>query len=45
VTIWSTREPLAALVDHTFAEHGTAVRWRRPLTVAQIEGRTPVASR
>ena len=45
VTIWSTREPLANLIDHTFAERGTAVRWQRPLTVAQIEGRIPVASR
>jgi len=45
VTIWSTRAPLATLVDHTFAERGTAVRWQRPLTVAQIEGSTPVASR
>jgi outer membrane protein OmpA-like peptidoglycan-associated protein len=45
VTIWPTREPLAALIDHTFAGKGTAVTWERPLSVAQIEGRTPVASR
>ena len=45
VTIWPTREPLAALIDHTFAGRGTAVTWQRPLSVAQIEGTTPVASR
>lgn len=45
VTIWSTREPLASLIDHTFAGHGTAVTWQRPLTVAQIEGSMPVATR
>jgi outer membrane protein OmpA-like peptidoglycan-associated protein len=46
VTIWSTRQPLATVIDHTFAGSGTAVTWGRPLTVAQIEGVTePVASR
>jgi hypothetical protein len=45
VSIWSTREPLAALIDHTFAGKGTAVTWEKPLSVAEIEGRTPVASR
>ena len=45
VTIWSAREPLAAIIDHTFAGKGEAVTWRQPLTVAEIEGRTGVASR
>jgi hypothetical protein len=45
VTIWPTRQPLAVLIDHTFAGNGTAVTWQRPLSVAQIEGSTPVASR
>jgi hypothetical protein len=45
VTISSTREPLAMVIDRTFAGHGTAVTWQRPLSVAQIEGTTPVASR
>ena len=45
VTIWSTREPLAAVIDHTFAGQGDAVTWQQPLTVAQIEGREAVASR
>jgi outer membrane protein OmpA-like peptidoglycan-associated protein len=46
VTIWSTRAPLARVVDHTFARKGEAVTWQRPLTVAEIEGRTDeVASR
>ena len=37
VTVWSTREPLATVIDQTFAGHGTAVTWGRPLTVAQID--------
>lgn len=46
VTIWSTHEPLAALIDRTFAGNGTVVTWGRPLTVAQIQGEPePVASR
>ena len=45
VTMWSTREPMAALIDRTFAGKGTAVTWQKPLSVAQIEGRSPVASR
>lgn len=46
VTIWWTREPLAVLIDHTFAGKGTAVTWGPPLTVAQIQGATePVAAR
>jgi hypothetical protein len=45
VSIWPTREPMAALIDHTFAGKGTAVTWEKPLSVAEIEGRTPVASR
>jgi outer membrane protein OmpA-like peptidoglycan-associated protein len=45
VTIWSTREPLAAVIDRTFAGKGEAVTWERPLSVAQIQGSDPVASR
>jgi outer membrane protein OmpA-like peptidoglycan-associated protein len=45
VTIWSSHQPLAILIDHTFAGKGTAVTWQRPLSVAQIEGTSPVASR
>lgn len=45
VTIWSTREPLAAVIDHTFARNGEAVTWQLPQSVAQIEGRDEVASR
>jgi outer membrane protein OmpA-like peptidoglycan-associated protein len=46
VTIWSSRQSMATLIDHTFAGSGTAVTWQRPLTVAQIEGVSePVASR
>jgi outer membrane protein OmpA-like peptidoglycan-associated protein len=46
VTLWPTREPLAAVIDHTMAGRGTAVTWQRPLSVAQIEAAPePVASR
>lgn len=46
VKIWSTRQPLATVIDRTFARSGIAVTWGRPLTVAQIEGGTEsVASR
>jgi outer membrane protein OmpA-like peptidoglycan-associated protein len=45
VTIWSTPEPLAAVIDRTFAENGNAVTWQQPQTVAQIEGTTEVATR
>jgi outer membrane protein OmpA-like peptidoglycan-associated protein len=46
VTVWSTRQPLATVIDRTFASNGTAVTWGRPLTVAEIEGEpAPVASR
>ena len=46
VTAWPTREPLAAVIDQTFAGHGTAVTWGEPLTVAQIDAApAPVASR
>lgn len=45
VTIWSTREPLAAVIDRTFAGKGEAVTWQQPLTVSQIEGKETVASR
>lgn len=45
VTIWSTQEPLAAVIDRTFADKGNAVTWQEPQTVAQIEGRESVATR
>lgn len=45
VTIWSTNQALAMVIDRTLAEHGNAVTWQRPQTVAQIEGTTDVATR
>ena len=45
VTIWSTRQPLANIIDYTFLASGDAVKWQRPLTVAQIDGTSSVASR
>jgi peptidoglycan-associated lipoprotein len=46
VTLWPTREPLAAVIDHTLASRGTAVTWQHPQTMAQVEAAPePVASR
>jgi outer membrane protein OmpA-like peptidoglycan-associated protein len=46
VTLWPTRQPLVAVIDHTLAGKGTAVTWSRPLTTAQLEAAPqPVASR
>ena len=46
VTLWPTREPLAAVIDHTLAGKGTAVTWNKPLTTAQLAAAPqPVASR
>lgn len=46
VTAWGTREPLASVIDHTFAARGTAITWERPMTMAQVEAAPePVASR
>ena len=45
VTIWSTREPLATVIDRTFAGKGEAVTWQQPMTVAQIQGKDQVATR
>jgi hypothetical protein len=47
VGIMLTKQSVASLIDTTFAEHGTAVTWARPMTMAQIEAPigTSVASR
>ena len=45
VTLWSTREPLAVVIDRTFAGKGEAVTWQQPKTVAEIEGKDQVATR
>jgi hypothetical protein len=46
VTLWPTRQPLAAVIDHTLAARGTAVTWNKPLTTAQLAAAPqPVASR
>ena len=46
VTLWSTRQPLVAVIDHTLTGKGTAVTWNKPLTTAQLEAAPqPVASR
>jgi outer membrane protein OmpA-like peptidoglycan-associated protein len=37
VTIRTTRDSLASVIDYTFTGHGTSVNWHKPLTTAQIE--------
>jgi hypothetical protein len=37
VTVWSTRDPVAEVVDRTFTGDGVAVRWGRPMTVAELD--------
>ena len=46
VTVWSTHDSLAMVIDRTLAARGTAVTWEQPLSTAQIEALPePVASR
>ena len=47
VGIMLTKQSVASVIDTTFADHGTAVTWERPMTMAQIEAPigTSVASR
>jgi peptidoglycan-associated lipoprotein len=46
VELWATREPLAQVIDRTFAGNGTSVTWTKPLTTAQIDAAPqPVATR
>jgi outer membrane protein OmpA-like peptidoglycan-associated protein len=45
VTIWTTQDPLHAIVDHTL-ERGTAVLWSRPVSYAELHpSETEVATR
>jgi outer membrane protein OmpA-like peptidoglycan-associated protein len=37
VTVRTTRESVASVIDHTFAGRGTSVNWHRPLTTSQLE--------
>ena len=37
VTVWTTRQSIASVIDHTFSGRGTSVNWNKPLTTAQIE--------
>jgi outer membrane protein OmpA-like peptidoglycan-associated protein len=47
VGIMLTKQSVASVIDTTFADHGTAVTWERPMTMAQIDAPvgTSVASR
>jgi hypothetical protein len=37
VTIWTTRKSVASVIAQTFAGHGTAILWDKPLSVAQLD--------
>lgn len=46
VTLWPTHDSVASVIDTTLAKRGTAVKWQRPLTTAEIEAAPlPVAYR
>jgi peptidoglycan-associated lipoprotein len=46
VTLWATREPLAAVIERTFEGGGPAVTWAEPLSMAQVDAPpAPVAQR
>jgi len=45
VTVWSTTAPVATVIDRTFAGQGIAVRWERPLTVAEIQAPPELVAR
>lgn len=45
VTLWATHEPVAKVIDHTFTGDGIALRWQRPLTVAEIQARPDSVAR
>src|SRR5262249_1279863 len=44
VTLWPTTDPVQGVIDRTFAGQGIAVRWERPMSVAELKARpSPVA--
>jgi outer membrane protein OmpA-like peptidoglycan-associated protein len=45
VTVWTTAQSVASVIARTFDGRGTAVKWQKPMTMAQIEMTVPVASR
>ena len=46
VTVWTTRQSIAAVIGHTFAGHGIAVKWNKPLTQEEVEmSSQPMAAR
>jgi outer membrane protein OmpA-like peptidoglycan-associated protein len=46
VTVWAANTPVSDVIAKTFAGHGTAVTWSKPMTTAEIEAApSPVAVR
>jgi outer membrane protein OmpA-like peptidoglycan-associated protein len=45
VTLWATTEPVAKVIDKTFGADGVALRWERPMTVAEIQSKPDAVAR
>jgi len=43
--VWMTSTSMASIIAHTFESRGTAVKWEKPMTTAQLEMSATVASR
>jgi outer membrane protein OmpA-like peptidoglycan-associated protein len=45
VTVWTTRASVQSIIGRTFKGHGTAVKWHKPMTVAELRSSVPIARR
>lgn len=45
VTVWTTHDSVQTVIGRTFNERGTAVKWHKPMTVAELRSRIPLAQR
>jgi peptidoglycan-associated lipoprotein len=45
VTVWATTEPVSRVIDKTFAGQGIALRWERPMSVAELQARPQAVAR
>lgn len=45
VTVWTTRDSVQSVIGRTFKGRGTAVKWHKPMTVAELRSTIPLAQR
>jgi outer membrane protein OmpA-like peptidoglycan-associated protein len=45
VSLWATSQPVAKVIDKTFGADGVALRWERPMTVAEIQSKPDAVAR